>query len=57
MPGGARIADVAAVAAVAALALVLAGNTVGGTAQTILLAPLCALAAGVLVLRLSGAAC
>ena len=53
LPGGARIADVAAVAAVAALALVLAGNTVGGTAQTILLAPLCALAAGVLVLRLS----
>jgi hypothetical protein len=54
VPAGARIADVAAVAAVAALALVLAGNSTGSTVQTILLAPLCALAAGVLVLRLSG---
>ncbi len=54
VPGGARVADVAAVAAVAALALVLAGSPSGSTAQTILLAPLCALAAGVLVLRLSG---
>ncbi len=54
VPTGARIADVAAVAAVAALALVLAGHSAGSTAQTILLAPLCALAAGVLVLRLSG---
>jgi hypothetical protein len=54
VPAGARLADVAAVAAVAALALVLAGHSSGSTAQTILLAPLCALAAGVLVLRLSG---
>ena len=54
VPASARIADIAAVAAVAALALVLAGNTTGSTAQTILLAPLCALAAGVLVLRLAG---
>jgi hypothetical protein len=54
LPAGARIADIAAVAAVAALALVLAGQGAGSTAQTILLAPLCALAAGVLVLRLSG---
>jgi hypothetical protein len=53
-PAGARIADVAALAAVAALALALAGNDSGSTAQAILLAPLCALAAGVLVLRLCG---
>ncbi len=53
-PASARIADVGALAAVAALALVLAGNSTGSTVQTILLAPLCALAAGVLVLRLSG---
>jgi hypothetical protein len=53
VPASARIADVAAVAAVAALALVLAGDSTGSTAQTILLAPLCALAAGVVVLRLS----
>ncbi len=53
VPAGARIADIAAVAAVAALALVLAGDSTGTTAQTILLAPLCALAAGVVVLRLS----
>jgi hypothetical protein len=53
-PAGARLADVAAVAAVAALALVLVGNRSGGTTQTILLAPLGALAAGVLVLRLCG---
>jgi hypothetical protein len=55
-PAGARLADVAAVAAVAALALVLAGNDSGSTTQTILLAPLGALAAGVIVLRLSGLA-
>jgi hypothetical protein len=54
VPARARIADVAAVAAVAALALVLAGNSAQSTAQTILLAPLCALAGGVLVFRLSG---
>jgi hypothetical protein len=54
VPAGARIADVAAVAALAALALALAGNRAGSTVETILLAPLCALAAGVLVLRLSG---
>ena len=54
VPAGAHLADVAAVAAVGALALVLAGNGSQSTAQTILLAPLCALAAGVLVLRLSG---
>jgi hypothetical protein len=54
VPAGARVADVAALAAVAALALVLAGNGTGSTTQTILLAPLCALAAGVLVLRLAG---
>jgi hypothetical protein len=54
VPASARIADAAAVAAVAALALVLAGNSAGSTAQTILLAPLCALAGGVVVLRLSG---
>jgi hypothetical protein len=54
VPASARIADVAALAAVAALALVLAGNSSESTVQTILLAPLCALAAGVLVLRLSG---
>jgi hypothetical protein len=53
-PAGRRIADVAAVAAAAALALTLAGNDSGTTVQTILLAPLCALAAGVLVLRLCG---
>jgi len=56
VPAGARIGDVAAVAAVAALALVLAGNGSQSTTQTILLAPLCALAAGVIVLRLSGVA-
>jgi hypothetical protein len=51
-PAGRRIADVAAVAAAAALALTLAGNNSGSTLQAILLAPLCALAAGVLVVRL-----
>jgi hypothetical protein len=56
VPGRARIADAAAIAAVAALALVLAGNSTQSTAQTILLAPLCALAGGVLVFRLSGVA-
>jgi hypothetical protein len=56
VPAGARIADVAAVAATAALALVLASNSSQSTVQTILLAPLCALAAGVLVLRLAGVA-
>jgi hypothetical protein len=56
VPARARIADVAAIAAVAALALVLAGSSSQGTAQTILLAPLCALAGGVIVLRLSGLA-
>ncbi len=56
VPARARIADVAAIAAVAALALVLAGNSSQSTAQTILLAPLCALAGGVLVFRLSGMA-
>ncbi|HEY6523097.1 MAG TPA: hypothetical protein VIY10_04960 [Solirubrobacteraceae bacterium] len=53
-PAGRRIADVAALAAAAALALTLAGPDSGSTAQTILLAPLCALAGGVLVLRLCG---
>ncbi|HTU94736.1 MAG TPA: hypothetical protein VMF14_02780 [Solirubrobacteraceae bacterium] len=55
--GGIRLPDVAAVAAAAALALALAdsGSGSGSTVQTILLAPLCALAAGVLVLRLCGA--
>ena len=56
VPARARIADVAAIAAVAALALVLAGSGSQTTAQTILLAPLCALAAGVLVFRLCGLA-
>ena len=55
VPARARIADVAAIAAVAALAVVLAGNS-QSTAQTILLAPLCALAGGVIVARLSGLA-
>jgi hypothetical protein len=53
-PAGRRVADVAAVAAVAALALTLAGQDSGSTVQTILLAPLCALAGGVLVVRLCG---
>ena len=56
VPARARIADVAAIAAVAALALALAGTGSQSTAQTILLAPLCALAGGVIVLRLSGLA-
>ena len=56
VPARTRIADVAAIAAVAALALVLAGNSSQSTAQTILLVPLCALAGGVLVFRLSGLA-
>jgi hypothetical protein len=55
-PAGARVADVAALAALAALALALAGNSSGSATQTILLAPLCTLAAGVIVLRLSGLA-
>ncbi len=53
-PAGRRIADAAALAAAAALALTLAGNDSGSTVRTILLAPLCALAGGVLVLRLCG---
>ncbi len=56
VPARARIADVAAIAAVAALALVLAGNSSQSTEQTVLLAPLCALAGGVLVFRLCGLA-
>jgi hypothetical protein len=56
VPGRGRIADVAAIAAVAALALVLAGDSSQSTAQTILLAPLSALAGGVIVVRLSGVA-
>ena len=56
VPARARIADVAAIAAVAALALVLAGSSAQSTAQTILLAPLCALAGGVIVARVSGLA-
>ena len=51
--GGVGLPDVAAVGAGAALAVALADQG-SGTVQTILLAPLCALAAGVLVLRLCG---
>jgi hypothetical protein len=51
LANGRRIGDLAAVAAVAALALSLSANTSGGDSLPVLLAPLCCLAAGVLVFR------
>jgi hypothetical protein len=48
---GARIADVLAVAAVAALALALARGGSGSDPLPVLLAPLCCLAAGILIFR------
>jgi hypothetical protein len=54
--GAGRIADTFAVAAAAALALALAVGAGGGTVLPVLLAPLCALAAGVVVARLAGVA-
>ncbi|MFL5860185.1 MAG: hypothetical protein ACJ780_05330 [Solirubrobacteraceae bacterium] len=51
VPARAHVIDVAAVAAVAALALAIAGP---GTVPALLLAPLCLLAGGVLVIRAAG---
>ena len=53
-PAGRRIADVAAAGGSGGAGVDAGGTGLGSTAQTILLAPLCALAAGVLVLRLCG---
>jgi hypothetical protein len=56
IPRAARIADAAALAAVAALALALARGSSGDDPLPVLLAPLCCLAAGVVVYRAAGAA-